>query len=111
MNLTDLQQVLIMAARRDLPSEAVPYAFEKRIMARIANSTHSQAVEALSMWAGGLWRAAVPCSAIMVLLCAWSMISSHNISSSNSSDFSQEIENTLLAAADQESQPANEKIW
>ena len=36
MNLAELERKLIAAARANPPSDRVPYAFEKRIMARLA---------------------------------------------------------------------------
>ena len=36
MNLAELEQKLVAAARANPPSDGVPYAFEKRIMARLA---------------------------------------------------------------------------
>jgi hypothetical protein len=113
MNLTELQKKLMLAARLNAPSDAVPYAFEKRIMAHLAGTVKLRATETWNLWAGGLWRAAVPCSAIMLMLCAWSLLSSQEASSvpSGSTDLSQEMENTLLAAADQDPQPAGDKVW
>jgi hypothetical protein len=101
MDLDKLQQKLIAAARMDRPSDRVPYAFEQRIMARL------RAVPALddgwALWSRALWRAAAPCIAVMLFLSAWSWFAPGG---SNSTDLSQEIENTLLAAVDQD-QPAD----
>ena len=60
MNLADLERKLIAAARRLPPSEAVPYAFEKRIMAHLRARP---ALDEWSLWARALWRAAAPCVA------------------------------------------------
>jgi hypothetical protein len=38
MQLDSLKQKLIAAARQDAPSDRVPFAFEKRIMARLAGA-------------------------------------------------------------------------
>jgi hypothetical protein len=100
MDLDKLQQKLIAAARTDRPSDRVPYAFEQRIMARL------RAVPALddwALWSRALWRAAAPCIAVMLFLSAWSWFAP---GASSSTDLSQEIENTLLAAVDQD-QPAD----
>lgn len=100
MNLGELQRKLILAARSDAPREEVPYAFEKRIMARLRAAP---VVDQWEQWAAALWRAAAPCIAIMVLFSAWSLLAPAN---PPASDLSQELENTILAAADQE-QPAD----
>ena len=68
MNLSDLENKLIAAARKHPPSEAVPYAFEKRIMTRIQSRHRADPV---SLWAASLWRAALACLAITLALGAW----------------------------------------
>ena len=99
MNLEQLQKKLLAAARSSRPSERVPYAFEQRIMARLKGTP----LDSWALWSRALWRAAAPCAAIMLLLGAWSWVSAP---STPSGDFSQEIERTLLAAADQD-QPSD----
>lgn len=96
MNLAELEQKLIASARSHPPSDHVPYAFEKRIMARVGASP---ARDVMAFWARALWRAAASCVAIVVLLSAWSLFSPP----SNNQDFSQQFANTVLAAVDQES--------
>jgi hypothetical protein len=101
MNLAQLERKLIAAARANPPSDRAPYAFEKRIMARLAARP---VVDGWALWARALWRAAAPCVAIMLLLGAWSFFVSR--SSTPASDLSQDLEKTLLAAVDQD-QPAD----
>ena len=96
MNLDDLHQKLVAAARANPPSERMPLAFEKRIMARL---TTRPALDACAVWSRALWRAAAPCVAVMLLFGAWSLFAPSAGSSGN--DLSQDLENTLLAAADQ----------
>ena len=84
-------------ARANPPSDRVPYAFEKRIMARLAAQPVSDTWE---LWARALWRAAAPCVAIMLLLGAWSLFSLRR--SAPAGDVSQALEQTLLAAVDQD---------
>ena len=100
MNLFELQRKLVAAARSNPPSERVPYAFENRIMARLMARP---VLDGCALWARALWRAAAPCVAIMLLLGAWSLFRPPN---PPANDLSQELENTLLAAADQD-QPAD----
>ena len=101
MNLAELERKLIAAARSHRVSEAVPYAFEQRIMAHVRMRP---ALDAGSLWARALWRAAGPCVGIMLLLGAWSVFAPAG--TAPASDLSQDFENTVLAAVDQE-QPAD----
>jgi hypothetical protein len=104
MNLAELERKLIAAARANPPSDRVPYAFEKRIMARLAVRP---AVDHCTLWAHALWRAATPCVVVMLLLSAWSFFDPQT--GSSATDLSQQLEQTLLAAVDQD-QPAD-SIW
>ena len=97
MNLADLERKLMAAARANPPSDRVPYAFEKRIMARLAARP---VVDDWALWARALWRAAAPCAAITLLLGAWSFFAPPSNAPAN--DLSQQLEQTLLAAVDQE---------
>ena len=101
MNLVELERKLIAAARLNPPSERVPYAFEKRIMARLAARP---IVDGWALWGRALWRAAAPCVAIMLMFGAWSLFATR--SSTPTSDLSQQLEQTLLAAVDQD-QPSD----
>jgi hypothetical protein len=101
MNLDALHRKLIGAARAQTPSERVPLAFEKRITALLRQQP---AADYLALWARGLWRAAVPCIAVMVLLTGWSLLAPPKASSN---DLSQELENTVLDAAVPEQPPAD----
>src|SRR5258708_26553282 len=93
MDLTELQRKLLATARRDTPSNRVPYAFEKRVM---ANLTACPALDHTSVWAKALWRGLAPCAGVMLLLGAWSFFAG----SPNTplTDFSQDLENTVFAA-------------
>lgn len=96
MNLADLQKKLIAAARNDSSSDAVPFAFEKRIMALIMSKP---VPDVLAFWTRALWRSAVSCVAVMLLLGAISFFTPG--ANTSSGDLSQDFENTLLAAVDQ----------
>lgn len=98
MNLEPLQQKLLAAARAHPPSDRVPYAFEQRI------SAHLKAlppVDLAAFWARALWRAAVPCVALTLLLATWSFAPVTTSSTSTTEDLSQQFEQILLADADQ----------
>ena len=56
MNLDDLQKKLLAAARSHPPVDAVPYAFEKRIMARLGAARN--VADGWTFWGRALWRAA-----------------------------------------------------
>lgn len=97
MNVDKLHEKLILTARANPPSDRVPYAFEQRILARLNTQP---VVDSAALWAGALWRATAPCVAIALLFGAWTLFAPrHN---PPAGDLSQEFENTLLAAADQD---------
>jgi len=100
MNLDHLQKKLLAAARTQLPSDRVPYAFEKRMMARLLAPP---ALDHWALWARALWRAAAPCVALMLLFGVWSFVGTNNTNLSGMAeggDFSQHFEQTMLAAVD-----------
>ena len=92
MNLDNLQHKLIVAARATRPSDHVPYAFEKRIMARLAEAR----ADLLGAWSAALWRAAVSCLAIVAVSGAWLLWSANQHSET---DFSQEFDSAVFASA------------
>jgi hypothetical protein len=96
MNLTELQNKLIAAARASAPDDRVPYAFEKRVSALLASRV---APQNLDLWVAGLWRAAVSCVAVALLCGTWAIFSP--AAPKTSEDLSQNFENTLLASVDQ----------
>lgn len=110
MNLESLRQRLLATARANPPANRVPYAFEKRILARISQAP---VVDVAALWAHGLWRAAAPCVAIAVLLFVWSFVGTENNSlpanSAETGDLAQHFEQTMLATVTAE-EPA-EEIW
>jgi hypothetical protein len=97
MNLPELHEKLISAARQTAPADRVPYSFEKRITALIKDRVAEKDVD---YWVRGLWRAAISCVAIAVMCGAWALFSPSR-SSATSEDLSQNFENTLLASVDQ----------
>lgn len=71
MNADQLQNKLLAAARAaEPPSDHVPYAFEKRVMARIAGREVPDTWAALGAF---LWRAVLPCCALMLVVGASSI--------------------------------------
>jgi hypothetical protein len=96
MDLAELQRKLTAAARQSPPDDRVPYAFEKRIMALIADRA---TLSGRLLWARGLWRAAVSCVALAAVCGAVSLYLP--AAADNGNDLSQDFENTLLASVDQ----------
>ena len=61
----------LLAKTREIPAnDRVPYAFEKRIMAHIKEAPTTLA-DAWSAWAQSLWKAVVPCLAVLVMVAVW----------------------------------------
>jgi hypothetical protein len=101
MNLAQLERKLIAAARANPPSGRAPCAFEKRILAHLAARPM---LDRWDLWGRALWRAAAPCIGIMLLLGAWSLCAPQR--NTPTTDLSQQLEQTLLAAVDQD-QPSD----
>ncbi len=104
MNLAELESKLLAAARAQRPSDRVPYAFEQRITARLLTQPKT---DEWALWARALWRAAAPCLALMLLLAAWSWLAPAG--SPQTMDLSQEFDNTVLAAVEQEQ--SSDSLW
>jgi anti-sigma-K factor RskA len=98
MNLEHLQKKLLAAARATPPDDRVPYAFEQRILARLAERP---ATDVAALWARALWRAAVPCVAVTLLFATLSFVfvSSDTTTAAND-DVSEQFEQALLASVD-----------
>ena len=98
MNLEQLQQKLLAAARANPPGDRVPYAFEKRILARLKESP---AFDVSAPWARALWRGAASCVTLTLLLGVWSFIGAGNNAAADNEEFSQHFEQTKHAAGDE----------
>jgi hypothetical protein len=97
MNIVDLQRKLISVARENPPSDHVPYAFERRIMARLSAT---QPLDSAAFWVRMLWRGAASCVAILLLLSVWSFLMP--ASNGVSGDLSEDFEDAVFAAVDQD---------
>ena len=71
MNSDSLQKKLLAAARAHPPSDRVPYAFEKRVMARLREQP---AFDVAALWTRILWKAAAPCVVITLLIGSWAAL-------------------------------------
>lgn len=72
---------LIKLARSIPSDERAPYAFEKRIMARLVENP---AADPLSLWAQALWRGVAPCLGIMLMALVMSFATTRNASAPSS---------------------------
>ncbi len=89
---TDIYDRFVQTARRVPSDERVPFGFERRIMAHL----HDQpALDPLSFWVLGLWRAAVPCLAVMLLITAWSSLIVSSSASAQSESIGTELQLTM----------------
>jgi transposase len=95
MNLAELQKTLLAAARAREPDEHVPYAFERRVMARLAISP---ALDPIAIWNRILWRAVTPCVAVMLLLGVWTFLSLREDNSGET--LAADLENSLYLPFD-----------
>jgi hypothetical protein len=101
MNLEALRHKLLSAARAHPPADRVPYAFEKRIMARLGPPL---VLDLSALWARALWRAAAPCVAVSLLLGAWTLFTAQE--SVAGEELSLDFEQAMLAVVD-----ASEETW
>ena len=60
----------MLTETREINVDRVPYAFEKRVMSHI-KETPQLAINVWAQWSQALWRATIPCFAVMVLLAVW----------------------------------------
>ena len=68
MNPDELFKRLIEEARKARPSESVPYAFEKRIMALLPPRAQT---DPWAFWSVNLWRSALSCAFVCVVVSVW----------------------------------------
>jgi hypothetical protein len=103
MKPEELKKKLIAVARANPPSDHVPPAFEKRIMALISARP---VYDLWAIWSKALWSAVGPSVAVMLLFSAWAAF--HPVRQKPSVDLAQQLDNTLLAAVDQDN---NDVTW
>ena len=94
MKLNDLEKRLVSAARKDVPSDHVPFSFEKRMMARLNESPQA---EDSTSWVRALWWSAGACAAIALAVSVWSFVPANQ---DEVAGFSQDLEETILASAE-----------
>ena len=106
MKQVELAKKLIAVARANPPSDHVPVGFSRRVMALISARP---VYDLWAVWARGLWYAAAPCVAIMIMFSAWAFFHApqHNQAQTPSIDLAQQLNSTLLAAVDQNNQTSD----
>jgi len=104
MNINLLHEKLIHAARTVRLSDEVPYAFEKRVMARLRNEPM---LDVVALWTRALWRAAIPCVAITLIFSVWATHTPEQALPAQTADLSLELESTLLASVTLD----NDLLW
>lgn len=93
MNLLELQEKLLAAARHCPPEDRVPFAFETRVLARLRTSSPE---DSWTLWGQALWRAALACLALALLLSALSLWPGRSHPAGD-----EDLEIAVLAMADQ----------
>ncbi len=68
--IEDILESLLTQTREIPTNERVPHAFEKRIMAHIKEGPAALA-DVWSAWAQSLWKAVVPCLAVLMMVAVW----------------------------------------
>jgi hypothetical protein len=94
MNLAELQRKLLTAARKG-SDDRVPYAFEKRVMARLGTVRRT---DEWALWARSLWCGAAVCTGITLAIGAWSWFPAND--SRPVLSFAQDLEQTILVSVD-----------
>ncbi len=97
MNLDELQNKLMAAARKNPPGDQVPYAFEQRIMARLGAAPR---IDEWAAWVRSLWYGAGVCAAVALLMSVWSF--APDAEQDLAANFSQDLEQTILSPNDVE---------
>lgn len=90
MSGNKIEDKLFAMARANPPSDHVPYAFEKRVMAAL---TSQPIPDAWALWSRALWQAAAMCVAIMVLTSVWTV--TRESASGASANLAADLESTV----------------
>lgn len=92
MNRDSLHDKIIRVAQNNSPDHRVPYAFEKRVMARILARVPDKwaALDRVVWWAAGA------CSAVALSMGVWASLPGSP--AENTHSFSTQLEQTILAS-------------
>ncbi len=99
MKPDDTLEKLYTAERAKEDDQSVPFAFEKRIMAKL---DELESPDPIALWATSLWKACIPClSAMAIMLVAFPSPPRQDVSSIPAPEnqaATEELESLLLAA-------------
>ena len=98
MDLSKLNEKLVAAARCNPPSDQVPYAFEKRMVALLASV---RPLDPVTFWNRAMWHGAVACAAIALLVSVWSFLPANT--RTRTADLSQDLDKAVFAMVNPES--------
>ena len=99
MNLAELQEKLMAVARAHPPLEHAPYAFEQRVMARLAQKPPR---DSFAIWNRTLWQAAATCVAVMLLVGARAFF--WQLPDTTGETLAADLENSLYAPFDNQTE-------
>ena len=81
MKNSRLHETFLRAARKLPEDRRVPYSFERRVMASLPTANSPDALsDALALWSRWLWRATLPCLALMLAIGMWSFFANEHMS-------------------------------
>lgn len=104
MDYEKLRCQLLEAARRNPPSDRVPFAFERRVMAHLPAIANPHA-SGLVFWTRGFWRAALSGVAAATLMMGSLGVVSERGTDDGDSVSAEALEEALLAPAQAEVEP------
>lgn len=101
MDYEKLRRQLLEAARRNSPSDRVPFAFERRVMAHLPSIVRPD-VAGLVFWTRGFWRAALSgMAAAAIMMGSLGLVSDRGMDDGESVS-AEALEEALLAPAQAE---------
>ena len=81
MKNSRLHETFLRAAGKLPEDTRVPYSFEKRVMASLPTaSPPNVSSDSLALWSRWLWRATLPCLALMLAIGMWSFFANEPMS-------------------------------
>ena len=92
MKAEEMRQRLLTAGRLHPPADQVPFAFERRIMARLGSS---KPLDPWSLWNRILWRIAAPCVALTLVAGAFNWLG--HAETQTTENLIQELETVVYA--------------
>ena len=94
MDIKELYQKLMNAARSLAADNRAPHTFEKRVMARLRSLPQ---VDLARLWSRGMWRAAMSSAVVMLAILMWTRLDSPMAPSAYAEESPLDIEQIVLA--------------